>query len=356
MRRWPSVLIVVAATLASVAPAAAAPPRERDRLDAYTAAATPGQLRILRELGYEVTPQRVGGRLQAGVVLSRVQRAALTRRGVRTRLVRLRGGQTVRQYAAAQAQDGFTVWRSWDEPGGIRDQMRAVAAENPRIAKLVTLGTSTQGREILAVKLTRRARTRPDGSRPAVLHVSTQHAREWIGTEVNRRLLMSYVNRWRDRDPDVRELLRETELWFVLVANPDGYQYTFDSERLWRKTLRDNNGDGQIAPGDGVDPNRNFPNHWGYDEEGSSSQPTSETYRGPAPASEPETQALKALMDRIGFTFFVNWHSNGQWLLYGEGWRAPRRPMTRSTSRCRATSTGRPSPSSTRASAPTCCT
>jgi hypothetical protein len=321
MRRWPSLLIVVAATLASTATAAAAPPHERDPLDAYTTAATPKQLTILRELGYDVTARQVGGKLETDVVLSRAQRAQLTARGVRTRLTRVPGGQTVRQYAAAQAQDGFTVWRSWDEPGGIQDQMRAVAADNPRIAKLVTLGTSTQGREILALKLTRRARSRPDGSRPAVLYLSTQHAREWIATEVNRRLLMSFVNRWREGDAGVRELLRGTELWFVLVANPDGYEYTFDTDRLWRKTLRDNNGDGQITTGDGVDPNRNFPNHWGYDEEGSSSLPAGETYRGPSPASEPETQALKGLLDRIGFEFVVNWHSNGQWLLYGEGWQ-----------------------------------
>ena len=71
-------------------------------------------------------------------------------------------------------------------------------------------------------------------------------------------------------DREVRKLLQTTELWFMPVANPDGYQYTFDHERLWRKNLRDNNGDGQITVGDGVDPNRNFPNHWGYDNEGSS--------------------------------------------------------------------------------------
>ena len=121
--------------------------------------------------------------------------------------------------------------------------------------------------------------------------------------------------------PCVRKLLQTTELWFILVANPDGYQYTFDHERLWRKNLRDNNGDGQTQVGDGVDPNRNFPNHWGYDEEGSSSIQSSDTYRGPAPMSEPETQAMVGLLDRIGFAFQVNWHSAGQWLLYAEGWQ-----------------------------------
>jgi Zinc carboxypeptidase len=52
---------------------------------------------------------------------------------------------------------------------------------------------------------------------------------------------------------------------------PDGYQYTFDAERLWRKNLRDNDGSGSITANDGVDPNRNYAEHWGYDEEGSSS-------------------------------------------------------------------------------------
>ena len=228
---------------------------------------------------------------------------------------------TVREFAAEQAANGFTVWRSYDEPGGIRDQLYAAARNNPQLVKLEVLGHTGQGREIIAVKLTQGAQEQPDGRRPAVLYSSTQHAREWISTEVNRRLMNHYIDRWRANDREVRKLLQTTELWFILVANPDGYQYTFDHERLWRKNLRDNNGDGQTQVGDGVDPNRNFPNHWGYDEEGSSSIQSSDTYRGPAPMSEPETQAMVGLLDRIGFAFQVNWHSNGQWLLYAEGWQ-----------------------------------
>jgi hypothetical protein len=124
-------------------------------------------------------------------------------------------------------------------------------------------------------------------------------------------------------------LLDTTELWFVLVANPDGYQYTFDpAHRLWRKNLSDNNGDDVIDSRDGVDLNRNFPEHWGYDEEGSASLWTDETYRGTEPESEPETQAMTGLYDTLAagpagdeFRFHVNYHSYGQLLLYTQGWQ-----------------------------------
>ncbi len=174
---------------------------------------------------------------------------------------------------------------------------------------------------MLALKVTADARDRRDGSRPAVLYSSTQHAREWISTEVNRRLLHHFVDRWQAKDKEIRALLERTELWFVVVANPDGYQYTFDHERLWRKNLRDNDGDGQIGVGDGVDPNRNYRDHWGYDDEGSSPDPADETYRGPSAASEPETRALAGLIDRIKPKLHSNLHSFGRWLLYPQGWQ-----------------------------------
>ena len=107
----------------------------------------------------------------------------------------------------------------------------------------------------------------------------------------------------------------------MLVANPDGYQYSFEHDRLWRKNLRDNDEDGQITVFDGVDPNRNFDEHWGYDNEGSSPDEVSETYRGPSPASEPETQAMQGLIDLIQPVFQSNLHSQGEWLLYPQGWQ-----------------------------------
>jgi Zinc carboxypeptidase len=259
--------------------------------------------------------------MKAEAVLTRDQVSKLRASGVRVKLTRNGRGQTVAQQFAAQEAGGFNVWRSWDEPGGIRDELYAVARNNPQLVKLEVLGRTHQGRELIALKLTQGARGTPDGARPAVLYSSLQHAREWISVEVNRRTLNHFITRWRANDRQIRELLRSTELWFVIVANPDGYQYTFDTERLWRKNLRDNNDDGQISVGDGVDPNRNFNEHWGYDNEGSSSDPGDETYRGPSAASEPETKFLAGLLDRIKPKFQSNLHSFGEWLLYPQGWQ-----------------------------------
>jgi hypothetical protein len=321
MRRFLLVVTTGAFMLAVAVPGSDAQ-RPHDQLDVYTAVVSDEQLSALAAQGFELTGVReVAGGTEVQLVLSRAQRVQLTRDGIRTEFTRIKGGKTVKEFAAEQAENGFSVWRSWDEPGGFRDQMHAAARDNRGIAKLVQLGTTYQGRELLALRLTAGARGVPDGRRPAVLYSSTQHAREWIAAEVNRRLMNWYIERWRADDPEVKQLLQTTELWFILVANPDGYEYTFDAERLWRKNLRDNNNDGEIAVGDGVDPNRNFPNHFKYDEEGSSSIASSETYRGPAAASEPETRAMKGLLDRIGFEFQVNWHSAGQWLLYAEGWQ-----------------------------------
>jgi hypothetical protein len=120
----------------------------------------------------------------------------------------------------------------------------------------------------------------------------------------------------------VTQLVDTTELWFVCVNNPDGYEYTFTpGNRLWRKNLRDNDSNGIIGIGDGVDPNRNFSSNWGRDDEGSSPDPDSETYRGPSPASEPETTSMQALFGEIHPVFQKNDHTAAELLLYPQGFQ-----------------------------------
>ena len=233
---------------------------------------------------YDVYGQRrAKGGVRLELVLTRGERARSKRSGVRTTFQRVKGGKTVKQFAAAQAANGFTVWRSWDEPGGFRDQMHAVARNNPQLAKLVQLGDDLPGprdpRAQADPGRARHARRR----RPAVLYSSTA-ARARVDRQRGQPAPDELVHRplARERPAGQAPAQGRPSCGSCLVANPDGYQYTFDVERLWRKNLRDNDGDGEITIGDGVDPNRNFPNHFKYDEEGSSSIFSSETYRGPA--------------------------------------------------------------------------
>ena len=310
---------VVASLVLLAAPAAWG--QGRDGLQMYTVQGPAGEVADATQ-GVELAGvEQTASGIKAEAVLTRGQVSKLRASGVSVKLTRNKKGQTVAEQAAAMAVNGFNVWRSWDEQGGIRDELYRLARENPQLVKLEVLGHTHQGRELIALKLTQGARGVRDGSRPAVLYSSNQHAREWISVEVNRRTLNHFINRWRANDKATKDLLKSTELWFVISANPDGYQYSFDTDRLWRKNLRDNNDDEKITVGDGVDPNRNFDEHWGYDNEGSSPDEADETYRGPSPASEPETQFMQGLIDRIKPKFQSNLHSFGEWLLYPQGWQ-----------------------------------
>lgn len=290
-------------------------------LDMYVATVSHPQVAQLQREGYDIAAVRnVASGAEVDLVLSPGERRKLLSQGITLRLWRNREGVPASQLADAQLQNGFTVWRPFDGPDGFRAQMDTIASSYPDLVKLKVFGQTHQGREMVALKVTQNAQTVEDGSRPAVLYFSLQHAREWIGGEVNRRLMLYLLENYATNS-DIQALLDSTEIWFVLVMNPDGYQYTFDNQRLWRKNLRDNNGDGQITNVDGVDPNRNWPEHWNYDTEGSSGLQSSTEYRGPTPGSEPEVQAMQQLMEDIGFTFMIDYHSYGPLILYPIGWQ-----------------------------------
>jgi len=318
-----AVLAVVAGGLAVGQAATAAPAPGGDGLEVYVGDLNTQQLQKVVDAGVDradlATGKGAGGTTRVEVVISERQAAKLRSNGVDLKVKKVKG-HTASEEAARLAAAGPTVFRPYSGGGGLLEELTQTAAANPGLAKLVTIGTTVQGKPIVAVKVTKDARLVTDGSRPSVLYSGTQHAREWITPEMVRRL-MHYVIDGYGQNAETTKMLNTTELWFLPVANPDGYDYTFVGDRLWRKNLRDNNNDGQIAPGDGVDLNRNLATKWGYDNEGSSPDPSSDTYRGPSPGSEPESKALDQLFQRVRFTELINYHSAAELLLYGVGWQ-----------------------------------
>lgn len=92
----------------------------------------------------------------------------------------------------------------------------------------------------------------------------------------------------------------EVDYYILPVVNPDGYEYTFVTDRLWRKNRR-RNGYGSCS---GVDLNRNFGYRWGG--KGTSKDICHETYSGSAPFSEPETDAIRNFFEASSANFKVS--------------------------------------------------
>ncbi|MFH9662693.1 M14 family zinc carboxypeptidase [Streptomyces sp. NPDC017248] len=316
-------LVIGGAVLAPTAQARSANPAPSgpDEVKVFQAEVTKKQVPLLLQAGqdgHELGRQAAGGgRTRVEVYLTDRQAAHLRAQGVALTEHTLSAKAEARTEDAAQG-----VFRPYGASGGLKEEILRTARAHPNLTKVESIGRTVKGQDILALKLTRNAKKSEDGSRPAVLYMSNQHAREWITPEMTRRLMHYYLDHYTS-DKRVKRLVDSTELWFVLSANPDGYDYTFQDSgtRLWRKNLRDVNGDGVIGTGDGVDLNRNFPYKWGYDDEGSSPNPTSQTYRGASPGSEPETKALDAFEKRVGFRYGINYHSAAELLLYGVGWQ-----------------------------------
>ncbi|MBW6492399.1 MAG: immune inhibitor A [Lentimicrobium sp.] len=175
--------------------------------------------------------------------------------------------------------------------------------------------TTIQGRTVYYVKISDNPYENED--EPQVLYTGMIHAREPIGMQ-HLLFYMYYILERYETDPEIKTLIDNTEMYFIPIVNPDGYQHNINNSPngggMWRKNRRTN------SVGFGVDLNRNFGYSWGYDDEGSSPYPTSETYRGTAPFSEPETQIVKEFCEAHDFKIALNYHSYSNLLLYPWGY------------------------------------
>lgn len=127
------------------------------------------------------------------------------------------------------------------------------------------------------------------------------HAREWLAPNVVSYLIDAIIDDAKNGG-EWANLLKDNTYYIIPVVNPDGYIYTYQAQdnRYWRKNRN----------GEGVDINRNFP--VGFGGVGTSDDPTSDIYRGPAPFSEKEAQAVKPIVEGNDFFIHLDIHSFAQ--------------------------------------------
>jgi murein tripeptide amidase MpaA len=216
------------------------------------------------------------------------------------------------QYTANLKPDA-SFFDNYQKYEAIVDYLKTLAVTYPDLTTYVaSIGKTIQGRDIPAIRIG----TKPTTNKPQLFVSGGQHAREWISPATVLYIVTDLLETFRTNQR-VNAIMTQYEIIVVPLVNPDGYAFTSATggNRLWRKNRRLNTGGSY-----GVDLNRNWDEKWGGD--GSSRTPTSDTYCGTAPFSEPETTAVSnyLLLNARNIKGAIDYHSYSQLILspYGD--------------------------------------
>ncbi|MEO8664351.1 MAG: M14 family zinc carboxypeptidase [Ignavibacteria bacterium] len=181
------------------------------------------------------------------------------------------------------------------------------------ISEKFSIGDSHEGRQQWTVRVSNSPNA-PTG-RPEVWFHSLIHAREPMSMEQNIYFMYWLLENY-NIDPIATYLMNNREFYFTPVFNPDGYEYNRSTNPngggFWRKNRKQNTG-GSF----GIDLNRNFGIYafWNSINNGSSTDPTDDTYRGTSPFSEVETQNARDFVISRNFKGILSYHTYGNYLI-----------------------------------------
>ena len=199
-------------------------------------------------------------------------------------------------------------------------ELQQAEADHGAIFDLFIIGMSYQDRTIWAGKISDNVAA--DENEPEVLFTHHQHAREHLTVEMALYTLGILTNEY-GTDSQITNLVNNREIWMVFDLNPDGGEYDIStgSYLAWRKNRQPNAGSQYI----GTDLNRNWGYRWGCCG-GSSGSTSSETYRGSAAFSAPETQVVRDLVNsrvidgKQQITVAIDFHTYQELVLWPYGY------------------------------------
>ncbi|KAI9553884.1 hypothetical protein GHT06_019154 [Daphnia sinensis] len=199
-------------------------------------------------------------------------------------------------------------WISYHRLIDIYNFMTYLNTTYPKLVQLTQIGTSYEKRPLYVLRI---SNSSSPGTRPAIWIDGGFHAREWISPAVATYIIQQLVE-----VPANAKLSANVDWYIMPVVNPDGYEYTHTTNRMWRKTRSVSS----TSTCRGVDPNRNFGYMWGG--MGASTNPCDETYRGPKAFSEPETLATSNFITGKSsqIKLYLTLHSYGQYALVPYGY------------------------------------
>jgi murein tripeptide amidase MpaA len=218
----------------------------------------------------------------------------------------------------------------------VESALIGLAAAYPALCELVTLpNLSVEGRTCHAVRVGKFGAS----DRDTVLLTGAVHAREWGGSEICINVATDLCEAYTGGTglgyggkhfsvAEVRGIVEGLNVLVFADVNPDGRNFSQTMEALWRRN-RNPAESGGNASCIGVDLNRNqdflwdFPLHFDpASGVNTAADPcsASQTYRGSAPTSEPETKNVVWVLDTYLRTrWYIDLHSFGETILHSWG-------------------------------------
>ncbi|HYI23735.1 MAG TPA: M14 family zinc carboxypeptidase [Candidatus Limnocylindrales bacterium] len=233
--------------------------------------------------------------------------------------------------------DGFEGYHDYAE---LEAAIDAAVAARPSIVSKRTIGTSYEGRSIWAVKISDNVGS--DEDEPEVLMDSLHHAREHLTVEMALHIIAVLSENYRSNPANIEnpleqrvtDIVKGREVWIVPMVNPDGAEWDISDSTAFQNWRRNRQLiEGSAVPG--VDLNRNWGFKWGCCG-GSSGQPGTTTYRGPAPWSTPEIAALRdfvlsrVINGRQQIRAAISWHTFNEEIMWPYGYTTADLPRTMS--------------------------
>jgi PKD repeat protein len=195
-------------------------------------------------------------------------------------------------------------------------ELDAMFAQYPNLISArtpISTFLTSENRPIYHVKISDNPNT--NEAEPKVLYTAIHHAREPMSM-METIFFMWYLLENYGTNDEVTYLVNNTQMFFVPCLNPDGFIYNETTNPtgggMHRKNRR-NVG----TTNKGVDLNRNYSYGWGTT--GVSTNVNNDTYPGTGAFSEPETQALRWLVQNHNFTMAFNAHTYARSILFPVG-------------------------------------
>lgn len=217
--------------------------------------------------------------------------------------------------ALPAAPRGVDPLADYLDPAEVEAFLNQVAADHPAITHVFSVGTTTDGRDIWGIEISDYPGIVED--EPAILLNGLHHSREVVTPHIVTDAIDVLTNGYDANDPQIVEWVQNYKSILIPMVNPDGSARVHAGDVNHRKNTR------QVcsAADPGVDLNRNYPYKWGAGAvceagSGSSGNQCSDSYRGPAAASEPETLAMIGLAQAMHFAIAVSYHSSGRFIDY----------------------------------------